>query len=418
MTPATGAAPLRVGIDATAAGIAGAAASGVYQYLYQLLRELLPLSPASRFRLLFALPHPRHGASIRAFAAALDAPNASVHRAPLPARHLLRWRVPVDLITGRLDVFHAPAHLGYVCRGCPVVVTVHDLAYLRDRGGATPPAGLGAVALSAWQTRRRFFAEMSAHMAQSVARATRVIAVSQATADDLVARLGVERARVDVVHLGLRPGLARPDERRTREVLDRLGIDPGYLLYVGLLDPNKNLPTLIEGYAAYRARGGRSSLLVAGHSDFHGESLRALCARLGVASHVRFPGFVADADLPALYAGASVLAMPSPLEGFGLPAIEAMACGTPVIGADAGALPEVIGAAGLLVAHGDPQAFAGAFLRIEQDAQLRTRLRDAGMQRAGCFSWRRAALETLGVYRRAVAGSGAALARSGAGLAA
>jgi alpha-1,3-rhamnosyl/mannosyltransferase len=129
--------------------------------------------------------------------------------------------------------------------------------------------------------------------------------------------------------------------------------------------------------------------------------LRLLCRRLGIERHVRFLGFVDDADLPALYSGACAVMMPSPLEGFGFPAIEAMACGTPVIGANAGALPEVIGGAGLLVAHDQASAFADAMQTIEEDAALHARLVSDGAVRAANFSWRRAAQQTLAVYAKA-----------------
>ncbi len=390
--------PLRIGIDATQAGVAGSAHTGVYQYMYQLIRQMGRMSPASELRMMFALPRSRHTPSIQAFCQAVDLPNAVACRCRVPSRHLMRWRIPVDLFTGPVDVFHAPAHIGYAARRCPVVVTVHDLAYLRDLGGPTPPPGLDAQATANWHGRHRFFAELSRHMEHSVASATRIIAVSQATADDLVHSLGVDRAKVRVVHLGVRDEIRRVGHAHQQPVLDRHRLEPGHLLYVGSLDPNKNIPRLIDGYALYRRAGGRRPLVIAGHSDFFGAVLRAQCERLGIADAVRFLGFVADADLPALYSSAFAVVMPSPLEGFGLPAIEAMACGTPVVGVDAGALPEVIGSAGLLARHDQAQTFADAFRALEDDPALCASLIERGRHRAAEFTWQRAARETLAVY--------------------
>jgi len=394
---------LRIGFDATCAGIADGARTGVFQYVNQLLRALGELAPADRFDLLFALPHPRHRRSIRAFAGSLGLRDVNVHTAWLPSRHLLRWRIPADLFTGALDLFHSPAHLGFACRGCPSIVTVHDLAYLDDRGGAVAPHGLDAAARARWATRSRFFAELAENMIESVKRAARVIAVSQATADALVSRLGVDPSKVVAVPLGVREGFHPVDPSACQSVLSRLGIDPGYLLYVGVLDPNKNLDTLVEGYAIYRRRGGHRPLLLGGHSPFYRQVLEAQVAGLGLSGQVRLAGFFDEADLAALYSAAHALAMPSPLEGFGLPAVEAMACGTPVFAADRGALPEVVGDAGLQVRSDSADAFADAMLALDEPA-LRARMSARGRDRARLFSWRSAAVRTRAVYRE-LAGS-------------
>ena len=396
--------PLRVGLDATSAGIADGARTGVFQYVNQLLREVGRQAPDDRFKLLFALPHPRHRHAIRAFSDSLGLRNVSSHTAWLPARHLLRWHVPVDLFTGPLDVFHSPAHLGFACRGCPSIVTVHDLAYLDDRGDAIARNRFNGVARAELDTRRRFFSELAKNMVESLSRAAHVIAVSQATADALVARLGVDPAKVSAVPLGVRDGFCPVGRTSWRTVLDRLDIEAGYLLFVGVLDPNKNLDTLVEGYAAYRRRGGRRPLVIGGHSPFYREVLEAQVGRLGIGGHVLFIGFVDEADLAVLYSAAHALAMPSPLEGFGLPAVEAMACGTPVFAADRGALREVVGNAGLQVRSDSADAFGEAMLALE-DPALRADLVARGLVRAREFSWRAAAARTLVLYRALAQGT-------------
>ena len=394
-------AALRIGIDATQAGIANGERGGVYQYIRQLIRHVGAASPNSELRLMFALPHRRHTSTIRQFVAEFDRQNVVSRRCPLPMRYLRRWRIPVDLFLGRIDVFHAPAHLGLRCRSSPVVVTVHDLAYLRDRGGESAPAELESEERRQWEIRRGFLAELAEGMEESVREARLVIAVSNATRDDLVAAFGIASAKVRVVRLGVRDDVRRVGADICAAVTTPYGLRASYWLYVGVLDPNKNLVTMLEGYARYRRQGGKRALAIAGQSAFYGTALRRRARELGIEDDVVFLGYVPDAHLPALYSAATAVVMPSPLEGFGLPALEAMACGTPVIAAGAGALPEVVGDAGLLVDASDARQFAEAMQRLDDDGALRADLAVAGMRRSTQFSWKRAALETLGVYAEA-----------------
>ena len=392
---------LRIGIDATEAGITNGERGGVYQYIRQLIRHVGAASPDSELQLMFALPHYRHTSTIRQFVAGFDCQNVVSRRCPLPIRYLRRWRIPVDLFLGRIDVFHAPAHLGLRCRASPVVVTVHDLSYLRDRGGESAPTELEPHERRRWEMRREFFAEIAERIEESVRAARLVIAVSGATRDDLVAAFGIASAKVRVVHLGVRDGIRHVEADACVAVTTPYGLRTPYWLYVGGLDPNKNLVTMLEGYAHYRRQGGKRALAIAGHSAFYGTVLRHRAKKLGIEDDVVFLGYVPDAHLPALYSAATAVVMPSPLEGFGLPALEAMACGTPVIAAGAGALPEVVGDAGLLVEASDARQFAEAMQRLDDDWALRADLGAAGMRRSTQFSWERAALETLGVYAEA-----------------
>lgn len=392
---------LRIGIDATQAGIANGERGGVYQYIHQLVRHVGAASPNSELQLMFALPHHRHTSTIRRFVEGLDCQNVVSRCCPLPMRYLRRWRIPVDLFLGRIDVFHAPAHLGLRCRTSPVVVTVHDLAYLRDRGGESAPAELESEERRQWEIRRGFLAELAEGMEESVREARFVIAVSNATRDDLVEAFGIASAKVRVVHLGVRDDVRRVGADICAAVTTPYGLRTSYWLYVGVLDPNKNLVAMLEGYARYRRHGGKRALAIAGQSAFYGTALRRRAKALGIEDDVVFLGYVPDAHLPALYSAATAVVMPSPLEGFGLPALEAMACGTPVIAAGAGALPEVVGDAGLLVEASEPRQFADAMQRLDDDGALCANLAVAGMRRSTQFSWERAALETLGVYAEA-----------------
>jgi glycosyltransferase involved in cell wall biosynthesis len=208
---------------------------------------------------------------------------------------------------------------------------------------------------------------------------------------------------VHVVHEAAAPHFAPPPTAEIARIRARYGLDGRYVLFVGLLEPKKNLAGLVEAVARCRAGGGwgAAHLAVAGDSGW-GDDLAAAVSRLGLAETVRFLGAVADGDLPALYAGADVFVFPSLWEGFGLPVLEAMAAGAPVVASRRGALPEVAGDAALLV-EPEAAALADALGRVLGDARLRERLREAGLARARGFSWERAAAETLAVYRAALA---------------
>lgn len=391
-----------IGFDTTHCGIADGSRGGVHQYIQQLLIHLVRAAPDLELRLFFALPHPRHRSTIQTFVNSIEASRLRVARSPLPERWMRPIGLPVETFTGRLDLFHGPYHILARSRA-PAVLTVHDLAFMRDRGDEFAQPAVSEEERGRLAIRRRAMAEMADRLPQSIAAATRIIAVSQATADDLVSLADAPRERIRVIPNGLRNDVARiVDEAALGLVRRRYGLEQPHFLYIGALDPNKNLDRLIHGFAGYRQRGGRSELIAAGRSDWYGTVLRELTRSLGIADAVKFTGYVPDSDLSALYSIARCVLMPSPLEGFGLPALEAMACGTPVVAVDAGALPEVVGDCGLLVDPLDADAFTDALLQIDDDAALRERLAVDGPLRAARFSWDAAARQTYRVYEEVV----------------
>jgi glycosyltransferase involved in cell wall biosynthesis len=234
-------------------------------------------------------------------------------------------------------------------------------------------------------------------------RARRIIAVSDATRVELLARYRLPSERVVVVPEAAAAEFAPPGPAALAAARDRYGLARPYVLFVGFLEPKKNLGTLLEAVARVRRRGGwgPTELLVVGAPGWGPDPAQRARA-LGLDGAVRFVGPVPDADLPALYAGALAFAFPSLWEGFGLPVLEAMATGAPVVASNRGALPEVTAGAALLV---EPEAapLAEALERLLADRTLRERLRAAGLARAAAFSWERTAQETLAVYRAAVA---------------
>ena len=238
----------------------------------------------------------------------------------------------------------------------------------------------------------------------TLARADRVIAVSEATARDLVELAGISKDKIRVVPNGLTPGMVPVhDKALIKQTLNSIGISGRYILYVGVLDPNKDLHNLIAGYAG-TARSFRRThtLVIAGPRNWFRPVLEEEAHRLGVGGEVRFVGYVPEGMLSALYSGAAVMVAPSPLEGFGFPVVESMACGTPIIVADGGALPEVAGDAAIRVPPGNPGAFAQALERIAGDDRLAGDLVARGLARCRSFSWEETARKTLDVYEEMV----------------
>jgi glycosyltransferase involved in cell wall biosynthesis len=322
--------------------------------------------------------------------------------APVPARHVRLgskpWRaslavasllgLPLDRAVGPCDVFHATDHVLPPLHRIPAVFTVHDLAFLIH-----PETHL--------RSNRAYLAAM---MPRYVHAASLVIADSDSTRRDVLARYAVAPDKVRVVPLGVEPTFAplEPDQAR-RLVAERHGLAEAYLLFVGTLEPRKNLRALVEAYAELRRRRADLPLLaIAGAEGWWYDDLYRLVQRAGLAHRVRFLGRVADAELPALYSAATVFVYPSLYEGFGLPPLEALACGAPVVCADRSSLPEVVGDAALLVAPTDVRALAGALERLLDDEPLRRELRARGLARAARFTWARTAAETLQVYREAI----------------
>jgi glycosyltransferase involved in cell wall biosynthesis len=244
---------------------------------------------------------------------------------------------------------------------------------------------------------------------RSVRQADRIIAVSQSTAADLQRIWKVPESKIEVIYHGI-GSIYRPQDPRAAAELaaNRYGVSKEYVLTVGTVGPHKNLVTLVEAMKILRERGELSFQLLAvgarGRKD--AKLLEALRSSGLTSEGVRFLGYVPEQDLPVLYSGSCLFVFPSIYEGFGLPLVEAMACGIPVVASNTSSIPEVVGDAALLVPPNQPEAFADAILRVRRDTDLRKAMIEKGLSRAAYFRWDKAACHLLECMRNVVAEKG------------
>jgi glycosyltransferase involved in cell wall biosynthesis len=298
------------------------------------------------------------------------------------------------------DVVHFTNGMVPVASSVPTVVTIHDMS-LTMYPRFHPPR---RVLLN------RPLVDLAAR------RADAIIAVSQSAKRDIVSLYRLDPERVHVIHEAAAPSF-RPvtDLRDLERVRRQHGLADRFILYVGTIEPRKNLPRLIEGFAKRRKSGDLPHQLVCvGPYGWLSRDIENLIERLQIGDAIRFTGYVPFSDLPAIYNLAEMLVFPSIYEGFGLPVIEAMACGTPVITGHVPALEEVSGDAVERVDRLEAEALGDAMVGLAGSRDRRESLRARGLDRARTFSWERAARETLNVYAQAATGKAAAPAAASA----
>jgi glycosyltransferase involved in cell wall biosynthesis len=303
----------------------------------------------------------------------------------------LAWEqlvLPAQLRAQSIDVLHSPHHTTPLfTTGCRRVVTFHDLTFfiLPERYP---------------RSRLLYFRSISWATAKAAAM---LICPSQAVREDIVRILHAPPGKVRPIAEAAAPAFRVIDDPA---VLDRLRynhlLPDRFILSVGSLEPGKNRTTLLKAFAELRRRGVEQKLVVAGQRAWNYGADFRLAEELGLKGNVIFTGYVLPEEMPALYNAADLFVFPSLYEGFGLPVLEAMACGVPVVASNVSSIPEVTGDAALLVDPRDVNALCDAMERILKDADLSASLRQRGLERAATFSWERAARETIEVYAEAL----------------
>jgi glycosyltransferase involved in cell wall biosynthesis len=367
---------MRVGIDAR---VLGNGIGGDETYVRNVVRALAAVDPDGDYTLFVTPPLPK-----------LPIPGAEHlrHVVVLPNKSRISnpFAMPLALACARINVAHA-VYMAPWPHPVPVVVSVHDIAYERYPQFFTPATVAGF---------RKF-------VPLTIRRSAAVLTLSEFCKTDIVRRYCVPPEKV-VVAPGAADPIFRPlhDEARLQQVRERYSTGERFILCVGNLQPRKNVRTLIDAYVRLRRAGVmRHKLVLVGKKAWlYGDTFAAARAS-GYAQELIFTGYVPDADLVALYNAAELFVYPSIFEGFGLPPLEAMACGTPVVTSNTSALPETVGEAALTVDPLDVDALAAGIAAVLSDGSLRTRLSVQGMQRAAAFSWDASARAILGVYRGA-----------------
>jgi glycosyltransferase involved in cell wall biosynthesis len=381
---------VRVAIDYTAAINQSA---GIGRFVRSLVHALAEIDEVNHYLLIYAAPDGSCDLGSDLESRFPSARNFSRRQLRLSQRYLdilwhrLQLPVPVSLVTGPVDIYHSPDFVLPPTGGARSLLTVHDLAFLLQ-----PECAEASL---------REYLERT--VPRSVRRADFVVADSENTRNDVICLLGVPAERVAVVPGGVDPSFAPVEDAcRLRALREQLGVgEAPFILALGVIEPRKNLGLLFDAYRILRDRHDLPHLLVVvGRRGWLWEDTIEHAERSPYAADIRFVGFVPDGDLPALYSAASVFAFPSLYEGFGLPPLEAMACGTPVVSSSSSSLPEVVGEAGLLIDPRDPESLASALERLLLDERLRAEYRRRGLAQAAMFTWQAAARTLLGVYER------------------
>lgn len=374
---------MHIAIDAHSVG---AQLAGNESYVTNLIEALAEIDAENRYTVYVTKPAAmeRFGNRWPNFTLRLTLPHTPLVRVPLTLSKELRRR-PVDLLHVQ---FTAPP----LCP-CPIVASIHDLSFEH-----LPQT---------FKLRSRM--QLRLTVRHTARKAARILALSDYARNDIIKTYGIEAERVSVTPLAA-SRLFTPvkDPSALSLVRKKYDIKRDYILAVGSIQPRKNLPRLIDAYAHLRSLRPQAKLpqlaLVGKNAWLYRETLQA-AKQYGFADDIIFTGYVPEADLPPLYSGATCFVYPSYFEGFGLPVLEAMQCGTPVIAGNRTSLPEVVGDAGLLVDPFDEEALAQGMARVIENANFADDLRVKGLRRAGDFSWQKTARLTLQAYQQAAGGT-------------
>lgn len=374
---------LRIAIDYTAAVNQS---DGIGRFVRNQVEALIRIDRDNDYVLLHAAPN--LGRSVLA----PTGPNVISRELRFRERTMnLIWQrlqlpVPADLATGPIDIFHAPNFVLPPLRHAASILTVHDLAFL--------------IRPECADHRLRAYLEHA--VPRATQRADLIVTDSENTRNDVICLLDVDADRVFVVPGGVSPAFHPAPSDQVEAVRQKHALERPYILAVGVIEPRKNLPRLIDAFTRFKFRtGAPHQLIIAGGRGWLSDETYRRAARSPYAQDVRFMGRFPDDELSALYTGAEVFVYPSLYEGFGLPVLEAMACGVPVICSNSSSLPEIATGAAELITPDDSETIAVALDAVCADVERRDELRELGRARAAEYTWERSAQRLLDVYEQA-----------------
>lgn len=379
---------MRIGID----GIPLATPkTGIGHYTFELARSLARLIPGDECQLVAPVPidldEENDGKEMPA--------NLRPVYAPVNALRRRWWTIGLPLYVRRnnLSLFHGTNYNLPLWQRCPTVVTIHDLSLLLHS-----------------DTHQEHLVRRARMRLPTMTRiATRIITDSESVKREISAHLGVEPAKVTAVPLAPRRAFHPADELQARAARRRLGVEDDFILFVGTVEPRKNLITLVRAFdELLRTTDLRPQLVIAGPKGWLTEGLFANAEWATRIDHILFTGYLPDEDLRALYSSCHVSVYPSVYEGFGLPPLEAMACGAPVITSRIPVIMETVGTNARLIDPSDVRELTSALVELLTDSDARAHFSAAGLQRAAEFTWERTAQMTLEVYREALGAAGTA----------
>ena len=352
--------------------------AGISVYIASLLQHLETASRNLRFQILLGDGVLPNGVSIPVTRSRVSTRS--------PWRRILWEQTVLPLVVQRLgaSLLHGPAFSGPLLSSCPQVITVPDLSFLRHP--------------EFFRTGNRLYLSMITGL--TCRRSAAVIAISDFTAREVVALLGVPSERVITIYPGVAPRFRPIPEADVARFRAEKGLPDRYILYLGTLEPRKNLIRLVRAYSRLRDPG--LHLVLAGAQGWFYQGIFAEVERLGLKERVHFPGFVPAGEQAFWYNAARVFAYVSAYEGFGMPVVEALACGVPTVTASTTSLPEAGGQSVIAVPPDDEAAIADALDRVASDNSLRGEMRDRGIAHAASFTWEETAIRTTTVYRQVV----------------
>ncbi len=369
----------RIGLNAQLLNLSASyRGAGIHHYIHRLLLNLPQVAPKHRYDVYL---------------------NERAMRAPHPAMHLhfthlptrtpfgrIVWEqsvLPISTFTDKLDLLHALAFARPVVARCPVVLTIYDMSFVRM------PERFPRF-------QRHYLRLITRYSAQHAAR---IVVISQSSKDDVLKFCGVPAELVRVIYCGVDDEFHPISRAQVEQFRAAKGLPSHFILYLGTLEPRKNVAQLVRAYAALRRNGSdKPKLVIAGAKGWGYDDVFAAVEQSGAQSDVIFTGYVPQAELALWYNAADLFVFPSLYEGFGLPVLEAMACGTPAITSNVSSLPEVAGDAALTIAPDDTLALSEAIEHALHDTALRTQMRERSLRQAAKFSWHEAARQTAQVY--------------------